>query len=136
MSQPATDIERPGHDRVGSTMSSDPPWESPMTKLTFNDLVALEPRLAHLLTEARSHKPSRKFCANEAWYGCSGLKDQLVRLVGWARETAPDGATDVAKEETLKSSQAYDVAYDTVYQALPDCGPECVCGVIMQAMVG
>jgi len=40
-----------------------------MTKLTFNDLVALEPRLAHLLTEARSHKPSRKFCANEAWYG-------------------------------------------------------------------
>jgi hypothetical protein len=40
-----------------------------MTKLTFNDLVALEPRLAHLLTEARTHKPSRKFCANQAWYG-------------------------------------------------------------------
>ena len=110
-----------------------------MTKLTFNDLVALEPRLAHLLTEARSHKPSRKFCANEAWYGYfgfSGLKDKLLRLVGLKRETAPDGATDVAKEQTLKSSQAYDVAYETVYRALPDCGPECVCGVIMQATGG
>ena len=74
-----------------------------MTKLTFNDLVALEPRLAHLLTEARSHKPSRKFCANEAWYGYfgfSGLKGKLLRLVGWGRETPPDGATDAAKEET------------------------------------
>src|SRR5262245_38864712 len=67
-------------------MSSEPPVESPMTKLTFNDLVALEPRLAHLLTEARSHKPSRKFCANEArygYFGFSGLKDKLLRLVGW-----------------------------------------------------
>jgi hypothetical protein len=110
-----------------------------MTKLTFNDLVALEPRLAHLLTEARSHKPSRKFCANEAWYGYfgfSGLKGKLLRLVGWGRETPPDGATDAAKEETLKSSQAYDVAYETVYRALPDCGPECVCQRVMQTMVG
>jgi len=107
-----------------------------VTKLTFNDLVALEPRLAHLLTEARSHKPSRKFCANEAWYGCSGLKDKLLRLVGWGRETAPDGATDVATEERLKSSHAYDVAYETVYQALPDCGPECVCQRVMQGMGG
>jgi len=101
-----------------------------MTKLTFNDLVALEPRLAHLLTEAQGHKPTRKFCANQTWYGYfgfSGLKDKLLRLVGWKRETAPDGATDVAKEKTLKSSQAYSVAYQTVYHALPDCGPECVC---------
>src|SRR5262245_39407179 len=120
-------------------MSSEPPLDSPMAKLTFNDLVALEPRLAHLLTEARSHKPSRKFCANEAWYGYfgfSGLKDKLLRLVGWGRETAPDGVTEAAEEQTLKSSQAYDVAYHTVCQALPDCGPECVCRRVMHAMAG
>ena len=110
-----------------------------MAELTFKDLVALEPRLADLLIEAQGHKPTRRFCANEAWYGYfgfSGLKGKLVRLVGWGRETPPDGATDAAKEETLKSSQAYSVAYQTVYRALPDCGPECVCRRIMQATGG
>jgi hypothetical protein len=110
-----------------------------MANLTFNDLVTLEPRLAELLTEARAFKPRPKFCANAVWYGyfgSSGLKDKLLGLVGWGRETPLDGATDAPREETLKSSEAYDVAYHTLYEALPDCRARCACQQIMQAMTG
>jgi len=110
-----------------------------MAKVTFNELVALEPRLADLLTEARAYKPGPKFCANAVWYGYHGslgLKSKLARLVGWARLVPLAGAIDAATEETLKSSQAYDVGYGTVYDALPDCGEQCECQRIMQVLVG
>jgi hypothetical protein len=55
--------------------------------LTFDDLVALEPALANLLTEARAFQANSDeiLCANGAWYGYGGfpgLKPRLLTLVG------------------------------------------------------
>lgn len=56
----------------------------------WDDLVALEPRLADLEIEVASvddhDRPS--FCANQAWYGGpAGLKGKLCQLVGWERRS-------------------------------------------------
>jgi len=76
---------------------------------------SLEPRLATLLKEAESYpKKNPGFCATDVWYGyeCIGLKERLVRLVGWGR---------LGEDKVLGLSEAYDEAYDRIYQALPDC---------------
>jgi hypothetical protein len=88
--------------------------------LTFDGLVALEPRLANLLAEARRHRRSRarSVCANEIWYRPGGLRQRLIGLVGW-HSLAPRGSV-------LRTPAAYDLAYETLYDALPDCR-ECGC---------
>jgi hypothetical protein len=87
---------------------------------SWQELVAIEPRLELLLKRAKQHKDDRRrryFCANEVWYGYGpyyglGLKGVLVRLVGFnAGQRHP----------RLITPEAYDVAYDTVYDALPYC---------------
>ncbi|MDP9472344.1 MAG: hypothetical protein M3Q71_17025 [Chloroflexota bacterium] len=91
--------------------------------LTWDDLVAREPRLADLRVAAERIRPTANasFCANAAWYGYGGhlgLKPRLVRLVGWG-SNHPDPA--------LRTSAAYDVVYQTLYDLLPDCrGCGCV----------
>jgi hypothetical protein len=88
-----------------------------MSRPTFDELVALEPRLADLLAEAQDYhaKRPRGFCANAVWYGYPGhrpgLKKRLSELVGF---TSGHGGV-------LGSSAAYDVAYKATYQALPNC---------------
>jgi hypothetical protein len=85
------------------------------TKPTFDELMALEPRLGVLLREAKAHQQRKGFCANAVWYGydgSGGLKGRLLMLVGWERRP---------RHEVLNTQEAYDVAYETIYRALPDC---------------
>jgi hypothetical protein len=85
------------------------------TKPTFDELLALEPRLGILLREAKAYQRRKGFCANSVWYGydgSGGLKGRLLMLVGWERRP---------RHEILSTEAAYDVAYETIYHALPDC---------------
>ena len=92
-------------------------------RLTWEQLVKLEPELGRLLERAKATKSRGKhFCANARWYGFgqwrfAGLKPRLLWLVGWQR---PD------KHPVLSSTEAYDLAYETVYEALPNCR-DCWC---------
>jgi hypothetical protein len=92
------------------------------TTLTWNDLVAAEPRLAVLLADARAVRDDRRrpsFCANAVWFGWhgdGGFKSQLRYLVGWGCRPDP----------ILGTQAAYDLAYRTIYNALPDCR-NCLC---------
>ena len=103
------------------------------SRLTWADLVALEPRLTELAAEirARGHhgKPPATFCANCEWYGYRGrgvgYKARLCALVGWTART---------EDPTLRSSRAYQIAYEHCYDQLPDCGPECACTVLLRAL--
>jgi hypothetical protein len=60
-----------------------------MSRPTFDELVALEPRLADLLAEAQAYHTNRprEFCANAVFYGYPGhrpgLKKRLSELVGF-----------------------------------------------------
>jgi len=91
--------------------------------LTWARLVKLEPRLQVLAERARQMRDDKStptYCATHRWIGCAnrdvcekcrgGLKSELVRLVGWRRQTGP-----------LSSSAAYDTAYEHVYSLLSDC---------------
>ena len=93
-----------------------------MPKVTFDELVKLEPKLGSLLEEAKAMKrASPPFCANAVWYGYRGypgIKPRLIRLVGWNSKN-PDSL--------LHGERAYDVAYQTIYHALPDCRHEDGC---------
>jgi hypothetical protein len=85
--------------------------------MTFEELVKIEPRLEELFDEAKkvSSEGNPNFCANAVWYGTyaeAGLKDRLVKLVGWEAEK---------NDKTLRSGKAYDLAYKTIYDALPYC---------------
>jgi hypothetical protein len=84
-------------------------------RVTWETLVAREPRLAALLAEIRKIRSRPGFCANELWYGYGdyghSLKYRLSCLVGWDRRPDP----------LLGTEDAYDVAYETLYRALPDC---------------
>lgn len=97
----------------------------PIWPLTWDSLVAMEPRLQTLLDEAKSVRPDgATFCANAIWYGYGGhqgFKPRLSKLVGWER--CPPCSTTVAP---LASEKAYDIAYETIYEALPDCR-DCGC---------
>lgn len=94
--------------------------------LTWETLVELEPRLAHLRAMAsrvRDDGRAAYFCANASWFGYDGhrgIKPQLEKLVGFYRTASdPSGL--------LTGSQAYDLAYDTLYGLLPDCRGKCGC---------
>ncbi len=84
---------------------------------TFDELVALEPRLADLLAEAQAYHANRPrgFCANAVWYGYPGhqpgLKKRLAELVGFTS----------GREGVLGGSAGYEVAYRTIYRGLPNC---------------
>ncbi len=101
--------------------------------MTWEELIALEPRLRQLEAEAKAYAAldrakrrmlkrfgpllpedvarwCNRFCANEVWYAWGGLKDRLCRLVGW----------DASRPE-LQNSEAYDVAYEHLYDLLPNC---------------
>jgi hypothetical protein len=103
--------------RTNAQPGASGPKEPTGCRPTFEELAALEPRLNHLLAEARSYheKKYRRFCANAVWYGYPGhepgLKQGLSELVGW----------ESGQKGLLGSREAYDVAYQTLYQALPNC---------------
>ncbi|MEX2171536.1 MAG: hypothetical protein WD851_19610 [Pirellulales bacterium] len=93
-------------------------------KLTWAELVALEPELAPLLAEAQAHHGTAgvKFCPNAVWYGYGdyegyGLKMRMMQLVGYERRT---------QHPILSTPEAYRVVTDTIYDSLPDCG-DCGC---------
>ncbi len=82
------------------------PAPEPLDPVTWEQLAALEPRLADLRARARRMRGSR-FCVNQVWY--TQFKPELVRLVGWLRRSGPD---------LLRTSRAYDVAYRAIYDEL------------------
>jgi len=84
--------------------------------LTWEDVAAMEPRLAELFDEARLTDGSGEhFCANRVWYGA--FKPRLEQLVGWDRKSGP---------YDLTTSGAYSAAYDAIYAQLPGCR-DCWC---------
>src|SRR5687767_12705993 len=96
-----------------------PHIDAPGASLTWQDLAALEPRLGDLHARARS---TRGLCEVCAFFGrwedgryMSGLKADVVRLVGYASEH-PD--------RRLHMRAAYDIAYHRVLRAIPSC-PRC-----------
>ncbi len=88
-------------------------------KISWNDLVAQEPRLTELLAEVRAMDDGRSsfFCG--AWLysgdgpGRPGLKERLSRLVGWGARHR--------RGTVLASSAAWDAALRTIVRALPPC---------------
>jgi hypothetical protein len=92
--------------------------------VTWEGLVAVEPRLDILLAKAhgvKDDKRERSFCANAIWFGYNNrpsMRAMLSDLVGWS-----------SQNDALQSSPAYDLAYDKVYGALPDCR-KCLCMVL------
>lgn len=78
-------------------------------KITWDQLIELEPRLLDLYNKAKACKQTEGFCANRVWYG--GLKKDLCGLVGW----------NCKSPSILNTEAAYEIAYDKVYSALPDC---------------
>ena len=94
----------------------------------FNRLCILEPMLLELYSEAcrHHHVICDVFCANKIWYGYAGkdgIKDRLLKLVGYDREAGP---------EVLRTSESYDIVYDYIYDALPDCKGYCACLSLVQ----
>jgi hypothetical protein len=85
-----------------------------MTKRTFTDYAAMDPRIGELLKQVQAVKavPGKPFCANRVWYGAGGLRSKVIDLAGHARTIGPS---------ELQTSQAYDVVYHKAYRALPDC---------------
>lgn len=82
--------------------------------MTWNEMVAVEPRLAGMLMEAKAvDGTDEHFCANRVW--SDRFKPELVCLVGWT-----------AKDPRLSSSSCYDLAYQKIYNVLPYC-KTCLC---------
>ncbi len=88
------------------------------TLMTFDDVVALEPRLAGLLAEAKAEhavaERDGEYCASTAW---AHLKGTLAQLIGWYRPEY---------HSVLSSSAAYSAAAEAVSDALPACR-DCGC---------
>jgi hypothetical protein len=95
--------------------------------LTWADLVAAEPRLADLETQARlAHQMPGPRCTNAIWYGrynTPSMKTDYSRLVGWGRPRSAPGP------EWLRSCEAFELGYQYLYDLLPcDVGPDgCRC---------
>ncbi len=94
-----------------------------ISRPTFADLVAMEPKLGQLLREARRIRDTGEdevFCANAIWFGWHGgpgFKPRLSRLVGWYSGQAG----------ILATAMSYDVAFEAIYNALPVCRGNCSC---------
>ncbi len=89
-------------------------------KITWAELIVLEPRLVELEKRIKSVKKEERgnkfFCANWTWYNY--FKGDVCSLVGWEiwRGANPKLAT----------SEAYDVAYHHLYELFPPCR-DCTC---------
>jgi hypothetical protein len=84
-----------------------------MSRPTFDELAALEPRLADLLAEAQELRRRRpRLNVNKVFFSygnfAAGFKGRLSRLVGFVSD----------REGVLGTSAAYDVVYHTIYDAL------------------
>jgi len=95
-----------------------------MSVYGFDEYVAMDARIGHLLREAESaDEGGHRFCRFEAWYGEGsqglGFRGQVNELVGYMRE----GIGPVP----LGTSNAYDVVYERIYGAPPDCKGRCAC---------
>ena len=83
----------------------------PAIRPTWNDLVAIEPRLGELAIEA---KRNMSICWCCRWYGRAGvvgLKARLAELVGWGSEHEVD---------LMHTRAAYDVAYHAILELVPE----------------
>ena len=96
------------YDRPGPTRDTNPENK----RLTLDDLIAREPRLADLRRRVRAERGGPGYCANEAWYGPKGYRREVIALVGNLSES---------DDAALRTSAAYDAAYQTLYRLLPDC---------------
>ncbi len=76
--------------------------------LTWERLVAAEPRLASLLEEVRAARPDdgNEFDLEGVW---GQFKDRIAGLVGWHRRQG---------EPLLQTEAAYKTAYNTLLNAL------------------
>jgi hypothetical protein len=84
-----------------------------MSKITFEQLCHLEPRLRDLEMEIGFIKTNKKFCALEFWYKFGGMKSRLCQLVGM---------TSCHKNDAiLGSCRAYEVVYRHLWALVPDC---------------
>jgi hypothetical protein len=84
--------------------------------ITWAALVEMEPRLGCLYNYAQSVQATTSdFCANDIWY--DRIKPVLLTLVGWYA---------VTDNETLTSSEAYELAVNMIYDQLPACR-DCAC---------
>jgi hypothetical protein len=72
--------------------------------MTWEELVAIEPRLAELRADAAASRRAGQ-CSNNVWY--AKFRPRLVRLAGFG-----------AEKPELRNSNYYDTAYDAVYAAL------------------
>jgi hypothetical protein len=79
-------------------------------KLTWDELVEIEPRLDSLLAQVEDSRPSRKkgFNYEIAW---GRFKDPISDLVGWHRR---DG------DPRLQTREAYEVVYWHLWHVLHD----------------
>jgi hypothetical protein len=85
-----------------------------MKKLTWEQLIAIEPRLLDMYLEAQAVEDNgKRFCANQVWL--NWFKPRLLWLVGW----------QCSKAE-ISTSEAWDLACRKIYNALPDCR-DCYC---------
>lgn len=100
-------------------------------KMTWEQVVALEPRLQVLFDKAASAATGKEsFCASDEWYGPpgggvgGGLKQRMIALVGGLRRPT----LNPNRESLLQSHHAYDAAYQAIYGQLPDCfNADCGC---------
>jgi len=86
--------------------------KSDTVRVTWKELVAIEPRLAHVASRAREFSSCSCGDPLSGWYGYGrhygrGLKESVARLAGWDR-------TDEPVPAILKSAAAYDTAYEHV----------------------
>jgi hypothetical protein len=100
--------------------------EATAAKITWEELVQIEPRLQQLYQKVRRIKDrgGRYFCANECWYGDDdhdGLKEEMQYLVGYL--------TPASCDPRIRTMKAYSLAYSKLYNALPDCR-NCNCGCL------
>jgi hypothetical protein len=80
-------------------------------RLTWSELVELEPRLENLLCQVEASRPIEGE-SDFDYEGCWGhFKDPNTDLVGWHRRHG---------DERLRTTPAYEIVYRTLWQALHD----------------
>jgi hypothetical protein len=95
--------------------------------LSFEDVCALEPRLAPLYEDAThvmDDGSKGSFCANRAWAGIElDPQGRLLRSDGGLQSRLSDLVGRRRKDDApwLASSFVFDICRRTIYEALPDC---------------
>lgn len=96
------------YNRPGPTRDTNPEQK----RLTLDELIEREPRLAELRRRVQAEPGGRGYCANEAWYGPKGYRREVISLVGNISDS---------DDAAMRTAAAYDTAYQTLYHMLPDC---------------